>query len=186
MQNEIDNAGVAGLITVASGDRRRLATAAEALLLVEAVPGESIDRLLPTLDTIDRQRLLGAIGQLAGRLHAAGFFGPLRARDMICATMDGPDDTARVVLIDREARDPRPQSFTTQRAARALARTCLKFGRLGVELTADEHDAAIGGYLRGVADAWETTTEQLIEIVRPHVADLTKPGAKYAEGNSDG
>lgn len=183
MIRAIRNAGLPVMRPVAWGEHRRAGLAREAVLLVEAVPGESIDRLLPTLDTTDRQRLLGAIGHLGGRLHAAGFFGPLRARDMICATMD---DSPKIVLIDREARDPRPQPYTTQSAARSLARTWLKFGRLGIELTDEERDAVVAGYLGGTGDAWVTTPSGLIDAVRPHVADLTKPGAKYAGSDGHG
>ena len=75
-----------------------------------------LDRMLRQCqDPGKTKELLQSYGQLMARLHQAGFYCPLRLKDIIVT-----DDRESLVMIDRETRHPYPHYRSKYRAHRSL------------------------------------------------------------------
>jgi hypothetical protein len=149
-------AGFATMEPVAWGERRSLGLPVAGFLLVRAVPGADGAQLFETLQGKARSILLEEVGELVGRLHAAGFFHVVRLKDLIRHR-----DTGVLVLIDRETGKPWAGRFSRQRAVASLARAGRRTLRDGHRFgpTAVRHFLA--GYARGVVSLWPVSTGEL-------------------------
>jgi len=118
MLSGLDRAGFAVMQPVAWGETRRWGLPTGGFLVVSEVQGRDVADLCVTLSYTEKLELLHGVGRLVGGLHAAGFFQPVRLKDLI---REEPGN--RLVMIDRETSKPWPARFSTQRAVAALART---------------------------------------------------------------
>ena len=101
---------------MAAGEQRRLGFPGCGFVLVEEVKGIQLDRMLCQCEDSDKiKELLQSYGQLTARLHRAGFYCPLRLKDIIVT-----DDRQSLVMIDRETRHPYPHYRSKYRARRSL------------------------------------------------------------------
>jgi hypothetical protein len=101
---------------MATGEQRRLGFPGCGFVLVEEVKGIQMDRLLcQCKDPGKTKELLQSYGQLIARVHQAGFYCPLRLKDIIVT-----DDGESLVMIDRETRHPYPHYRSKYRAHRSL------------------------------------------------------------------
>jgi len=101
---------------MAVGEQRRFGFPRCGFILVEEVRGVSLDSLLCQAQQADqRDELLQAYGRLMGRLHQAGFYCPLRLKDIIVT-----ESESELVMIDREARYPYARRRSRLRARRSL------------------------------------------------------------------
>ena len=163
---------------IAWGERSKGALPHESVLLVEAVPGRPATDLLTDGDTYDRTRLLRAAASLAGRLNLAGFFQPLRLRDMICTgfTSDGQPE---LVLIDRETNLARRRGFTPARCGDFLARSYCKLLQAGVDPDIRQIGLCLRAYRAALAGAAAPSVRHLYKEAARRVEKLTGPGGKY-------
>jgi len=155
------SAGFAAMEAVAWGEQSRCGLPLGGFLVVREVPGDDVARLFRQATGGERRRLMFSVGNLIGRLHAAGFYHPVRFKDLIQrAACDGRD--GELVLIDRETSKPWPSIFSQRSCLRSLARTARRTLRDGHRPGAGSVSAFLHGYARGVADRWPVTAQQLI------------------------
>lgn len=108
---------------VAWGERRVLGIPVEGFLLVEEVPGVSVQTYWQQGDRQLRWRLMQDLGILLGKLNVAGFFAWVRLKDSICpAIPDNPQQPIPLVLIDRECSPTRLEPFSARACYYCLAR----------------------------------------------------------------
>ena len=128
-------------------------------ILTTEVPGVGLDQLLLERDGDGRRELMTQLGEQTARLHLAGFFTPLRQKDVIC-------NDHGWALIDRETRFPGPRSFSPRNAVKALKRTF----RREKENTAGWHELALAaycdGYRNAIREGWQVSSEELRRICR--------------------
>jgi len=129
---------------LAWGEERRFGLPVRGFLLVEGVDGRDVGELLTTLDLGQRRSLVAAFGGFVARLHGAGFFQPVRLKDVFCVMRpDGYDFT----LIDRETSKPWPVHFSRRRSVNALARAYRRTIRDGYPLSRRDVQGFLRAYL---------------------------------------
>lgn len=148
---------LAGFLTmepVAWGEQRRFGFPMRGFLVVREVRGEEAAVFFDQADGMEKRQLMKAIGRLVGRLHARGFFHPVRLKDLIY-TVDG------LVLIDRETSKPWRSLFFPQQCRDSLARAIRRIFRDGHRIGAGSACAFFQGYRRGVAERWKISSRDL-------------------------
>ena len=116
---------------------------------MKEVFGRDVADLCTTLSPPEKLELLRGVGRLVGNLHAAGFFQPVRLKDLIREESEN-----RLVMIDRETSKPWPTRFSKQRAVAALARTARRTIRDGHRFGPDSIRSVLLGYTEGVSGKW--------------------------------
>ena len=109
-------AGIDVMDVVAACEYTRWGLPIASAIMVAEVQGMDLENLFKEAARAQQNLLLLRLGALTGRLHMAGFFGAVRLKDVFV------DRDERYVLIDREARNPNPQTFSTKRAMQGLQR----------------------------------------------------------------
>ncbi|MDX9710849.1 MAG: lipopolysaccharide kinase InaA family protein [Trichloromonas sp.] len=136
---------------LAWGEERRFGLPVRGFLLVEGVQGTDLGHLFATLAPTDRRRELSeSFGAFVARLHGAGFFQPVRLKDVFCVSR--PDGYG-FTLIDRETSKPWPVRFSRRRSVNALARAYRRTIRDGHPLSRRDIQAFIRGFLNGLPPA---------------------------------
>jgi len=155
--------GFLAMEPVAWGEQRLLGVPLRGFLVVREVKGEELAKLFDRSNGTERQQLMKAFGRLVGRLHAKGFFHPVRLKDLI-STADG------LVLIDRETSKPWRSMFFPQQCRDSLARAIRRMIRDGHQIGAGSACAFLRGYRRGVAERWKISpcdlTAQICSALR--------------------
>ena len=154
------SAGFAVMRPVAWGEARRNGLPQGGFLVVAEVQGADVAGLSATLPSPERRGLLRGVGQLIGRLHAAGFFQPVRLKDLI-----REEPSQQLVMIDRETSKPWPVRFSRQRALTALARTARRTLRDGHRFGPAGVRDFLEGYGEGVASRWTVARAELRHLV---------------------
>lgn len=119
-------------------------------LLVRKVCGKEVSDLFENACGLERNQLMEQVGELIGRLHAKGFYQPVRLKDLICAEQG-------LVLIDRETSKPWRSFFWKRQCVVSLARAFRRTIRDGYLFGVGSTRAFLQGYQRGVADQWVVT-----------------------------
>lgn len=153
-------AGFAAMRPVAWGEERRWGMPVAGFLVVAEVQGAEVAGLFDAYSGTQRLALLGKVGGLVGRLHAAGFFHPVRLKDLICE-----EPSRQLVLIDRETSKPWPARFSRQRAVTSLARAARRTLRDGHRLGPASVRHFLDGYAAEVADRWPVSVRNLRQMV---------------------
>lgn len=159
MLTALREAGFAVMRPVAWGEERRWGLPLAGFLVVAEVRGAEVAGLFDGYSGAQRLALLGKVGGLVGRLHAAGFFHPVRLKDLIC------EEPLRLVLIDRETSKPWPARFSRQRAVTSLARAARRTLRDGHRLGPASVRYFLDGYAAEVADRWPVSVRNLRQMV---------------------
>lgn len=160
--SRLNRAGFATMKTVAYGEKRRLGWPVAGFLLVEEVQGQDVAEFYRACPPVMRAQLLSALGRFFGRLHGAGFFQPVRLKDIFLrGTFDGPGNGYEFVLIDRETSKPGSSAFTWKRALEALARTVRRTVRDGYILGRSEIRGFCRGYHQALGAACGSTAAAL-------------------------
>lgn len=160
MLTALHEAGFAVMRPVAWGEERRWGVPVAGFLVVAEVQGAEVAGLFDTCSGAQRLALLGKVGGLVGRLHAAGFFHPVRLKDLICE-----EPLRQLVLIDRETSKPWPARFSRQRAVTSLARAARRTLRDGHRLGPASARHFLDGYAAAVADRWAISVRNLRQMV---------------------
>jgi tRNA A-37 threonylcarbamoyl transferase component Bud32 len=155
MLQALRQAGFPAMEPLAWGERRVLGIPVSGFLVVNEVRGELADRLLSTLAGDQRESLLKEVGTLLGRLHAAGFYQPVRLKDLIRAEQG-------LVLIDRETSKPWRGVFARRWCLESLRRSIRKSISDGSALTHPDLEALASGYSSAIADRWRVRPDELL------------------------
>jgi len=152
--------GFAVMTPVAWGEQRRFGFPVCGFLVVREVCGEDVAQLYAASQAHDRLALLEEVGQLTGRLHAAGFYQAVRLKDLIRDCNSG-----QLVLIDRETSKPRLSRFSKNQAVATLARASRRTLRDGHRFGAATLRHFLLGYCKGVAGAWSISPDAMRRLM---------------------
>jgi hypothetical protein len=144
MIDALSAAGLPVMRALAWGEERRFGLPVRGFLLVEGVDGRDVGELLTALDPERRRLLVAAFGGFVAGLHGAGFFQPVRLKDVFCVL--GPEGY-RFTLIDRETSKPWPSAFTLRRSVNALARAYRRTIRDGYPISRRDVQQFIRAFL---------------------------------------
>ncbi len=123
MIDALASAGLPVMRALAWGEERRFGLPVRGFLLVEGVRGTDLADLFTAGSAVERRSLMHALGKFVGRLHGAGFYQPVRLKDVFCETThEGNEDSYSFVLIDRESSKPWPSRSSLRRCINSLAR----------------------------------------------------------------
>ena len=103
---------------VACGEQLCLGIPQRGFIITAEVSGEDLAGVFRAAGESDRILILGQFGALLGRLHARGFYGSTRLKDIIYAGR--PDVNPMLTLIDRETRNPYPKRVSAKRIVERL------------------------------------------------------------------
>ena len=156
MLTALTRAGFPVMQPVAWGETRRFGLPTGGFLVVAEVKGRDVATLATELPSAERLDLLRKVGFLVGRLHAKGFFQPVRLKDLIRDESQG-----RLVMIDRETSKPWPTRFAQKRAVEALARTARRTLRDGHRFGPASFKSILSGYVQGVSEKWPVSVVDL-------------------------
>ncbi len=143
----------------AAGEETRFGAPVASFILTTEVPGVGLDQLLRDSDDEGRRALMTQLGELTARLHLAGFFTPLRQKDVIC-------NNSEWALIDRETRFPGPRSFSPRNATRGLERTFRRERENSEGWDELALAAYCDGYREGVSERWQVSSDDLRRVCR--------------------
>lgn len=154
-------AGFATMAPVAWGERRLLGWPLEGFLLVREVPGRDVASCFDAFAPVQRRALIASVGRLIGRLHAQGFYHPVRLKDLILDEA-GQGDADSLVLIDRETSKPWPSRFSRQFCLTSLARTYRRTIRDGHVLGPGCLSAFLRAYAQALRSCWDVSPSSLL------------------------
>lgn len=160
MLTALDRAGFAVMQPVAWGESRRTGMPTGGFLVVSEVRGRDVADLAATLPPREKLALFREVGNLIGRLHASGFFQPVRLKDLIFEEPPG-----RLVMIDRETSKPWPTRFARKRAVEGLARTARRTLRDGHRFGPASLKSILSGYAQGVSGTWQIREDDLRRVL---------------------
>ncbi len=103
---------------VATGEELHYGIPQRGFIMTREVEGRDLALVYRAADDTERCHILRHFGSLLGRLHANGFYGSTRLKDIIYA--DLPGDSPKLTLIDRETRNPYPKRATARRVMSRL------------------------------------------------------------------
>lgn len=155
MLQALRQAGFPAMEPLAWGERRVLGIPVGGFLVVNEVRGELADRLLSTLSDDGRASFLKEVGALLGKLHAAGFYQPVRLKDLIKSEQG-------LVLIDRETSKPWRVRFARRWCLESLRRSIRKSISDGSALTRRDLESLASGYCEAIADRWQVRPDELV------------------------
>jgi hypothetical protein len=159
MIDALVSAGLPVMRALAWGEERHFGLPVRGFLLVEGVRGTDLADLFAAGSATERRSLMHALGKFVGQLHGAGFYQPVRLKDVFCeAALDGNKDSLSFVLIDRESSKPWPSRFSLRRCINSMARAYRRTIRDGYCFSRDEIKMFTASYLdalnsRGVPSA---------------------------------
>lgn len=142
---ELQSCGIAVMDVVAAGESSRWVAPDFSFILVKEVPGDALDGVFADAAPERRRALIAELGRQAGQLHRAGFFTPVRMKDVI-VTPQG-----EFVLIDRETRKPGARRFARRKALLSLQRTLRRESRDGAAWGEDELRLYVDAYLSALS-----------------------------------
>jgi len=123
MIDALTSAGLPVMRALAWGEERRCGLPVRGFLLVKGVRGTDLADLFAAGSIAERRSLMYALGKFVGRLHGAGFYQPVRLKDVFCEKPPGGNMAGHsFMLIDRESSKPWPSSFSLRRCINSLAR----------------------------------------------------------------
>ena len=153
MLKKLQRAGFQTMEPVAWGEQRRFGFPICGILVVREVQGEEFAQLYDAVDGMRKKELMKEAGQLIGRLHAHGFFQPVRLKDIIYSEKG-------MVLIDRETSKPRPSLFLKKKCLSNIARAARRTMRDGHRFGGGSAAAFLQGYEEGVSKRWKMDLPQ--------------------------
>lgn len=171
---QLNAAGFETMQPVAWGQRSTFGWPSEGFMVCEAIDGVDLHQLYQRSDQPMRLWLQQQFGKLVGKLHAAGFFQPVRQKDLICggtasdlSACRASGASARLVLIDRATSKPWPTRFSLGKCQGILSRTQRRIARDGQVMTPEELQAFAEGYCDGLGQADAVKPAQVVDWLKP-------------------
>jgi len=153
------SAGFPVMEPIAWGEARVACIPKKGFLVVRGLPGRSLAEVYQGAEADERIGIMSRLGELLGRLHAAGFFQPLRLKDLIQGS------SGEWTLIDRECARPWRKRFSQRSAVTSLARTARRTLRDGHTMGHCAVRAFLDGYLKGICGCWHTGRIELLRLI---------------------
>lgn len=176
MVKRLHAAGFAAMEPLAWGETRRAGLPTRGFILTRGISGRDFAQVFDQATGKGKLLLMRRMGNLVGRLHAAGFFHPVRLKDLILSSRQ---DDGELVLIDRETSKPwRKFWFTRTGCIRSLARATRRTLRDGHRLGPGSSLAFLKGYREGIAPRWEVSLNELRSAVLQAVRKELKTGRR--------
>jgi len=163
----LQSAGFAVMEPVAWGEEWIGWFKVRGFLLVREVIGQEVAELFDCSSDRERLELMGQMGRLIGRLHAKGFFHPVRLKDLILTEKD-------LVLIDRETSKPWKSPFLKLCCLRSLSRSYCRICRDGHQIDDCEGITFLEGYRQGLASRLILEHSHLQEVLRKQIRQERK------------
>ncbi len=164
MLNRLNEAGFATMRPVAFGERRFFGWPVGGFLLAEEVRGKEVVDFHKLCSPSERKKLFHSPGRYLGRLHAAGFFQPVRLKDLFLTHDPGGEDQEfALILIDRETSKPWPSKFSRRRAMKALARATRRTRRDGHAIGHEDTRTFCRAYHRALSPLLDLSPETLLK-----------------------
>lgn len=164
--DRLHKAGFSVMRPIAWGEHTRFGLPESGFLMAKGIRGMDAHELRDHASQDVRCQLQKDFGELTGRLHAAGFFQPVRLKDLICRDADnqsvGPFD---LLLIDRATSKPWATRFSRDKGLRAIRRAFRRSSRDGVLLSDAERQAFASGYCDAVAERCEFSTDSVEAMI---------------------
>lgn len=165
----LQTAGFATMEVVAAGELTRLGIAREGFILSKEIKGTDLSILFKQSNLNDRLILISQFAQLNARLHVKGFFSPVRLKDVFYVPSN--QQQSRMVLIDREARNPTPKPFSPQRTHRVIdsIKTSIrrqKRSTSSIQYTHSEIRRALITYSQAIQHKWQISPKDLLSALR--------------------
>ncbi|NLN61031.1 MAG: hypothetical protein GX147_10145 [Deltaproteobacteria bacterium] len=154
----LQSSGFAAMEPMAWGEESIGWLKVRGFLLVRDVSGQEVVDLFNSSSERERYTLAFETGKLIGRLHAGGFFHPVRLKDLILTDKG-------LVLIDRETSKPWKALFLKSYCLNSLARSYRRTCRDGHHIGHDEADAFLEGYGQTISSRLRVDPEQLRDWV---------------------
>lgn len=155
--------GISVVEVAAAGESSSWGILNYSFLLTPEVEGPFLHVLFEDADHEERISLLSSLGSLSGRLHTAGFFSPVRMKDVIV------DTEGRYVMIDRETRKPGSRKYSQRKALQGLRRTIARQARDGIHWNRELMHAYLAAYLSDapseLAMSEEALDQRLIDML---------------------
>jgi Lipopolysaccharide kinase (Kdo/WaaP) family len=161
----LQQAGLDVMEVAAAGEQRFLGFPCASFVMVRHMAGTDFHEFYSALDTSQRRPFAHQLGQLYGHLHIKGFFASVRLRDIIYQDQ-GVHPTPRLVLIDREVRNPYPRRFSQRRAINALLTALRRHRKEGYEISGGECRAFISAYADVISSQWPIGCVKLLRRCR--------------------
>ncbi len=164
---------------MAWGESTRFGLPLRGFMLTREVSGIDADKIHRQGDAAARKQLHHDYGQLVGRLHAAGFFQPVRLKDMICRNADANSSGPfQLVLIDRATSKPWATLFRQAKSFSVIQRAFRRSSRDGIYLADAEKSAFAEGYCRAVSSRCNVTVGMVTSLLNETAAPApAMPGA---------
>jgi len=172
MLHLLKSSGFETMEPVAWGEQRLGLLTVRGFVLVRKVPGKELAGLFDESEGHMQFRLVREMGHLVGRLHARGFFHPVRLKDLI-ATNDG------LVLIDRETSKPWKSRFFEWRCRSSLIRALRRMLRDGHPIGPGSVCAFLLGYRDGMSEHHKI---QMRKFTAQIFADFRKTNLRQSAG----
>jgi len=153
-------AGFRTLEPLAWGEQRRWGLPVRGFLLTREAGGQEVADLLVQGRAGARDALWREIGVLLARLHLAGFFQPVRIKDLL-------RDASGLILIDRETSKPWRAFFARRWCVKALRRSLYR-SRLADGEPPCVPVAFWEAYTTTIAPRWTVAPDALDRRVREH------------------
>jgi len=159
---------------VAAGEELRFAVPVRGFIITREIPGQDLARVYRMADKTGRNNILSQFGCLMGRLHSSGFFGSTRLKDIISA--GSPQASMKLILIDRETRNPYPKRATSEKLIARLLLNIHRQARQGEVFTISEWESFADSYCRSLTENLSIDAKQLSTAI---LEKLDQPGKAY-------
>lgn len=164
MLNRLNDAGFATMRPVAFGERRLFGWPIGGFLLTEEVRGVELADLHKLCSPPDRRNLFRSLGEYLGLLHSAGFFQPVRLKNLFLSHDHGrAGKKSAFILIDRETSKPWRAKFSRRRALQTPARAARRTLRDGHTIGRGEARAFSRVYHRALGPLLGLSPEILLK-----------------------
>ena len=167
--------GFNAMPVLAWGERRTLGWLPDqGFMLAGDMPGDSLEDVFAAGTTPVRQRVLGVVGRLMGRLHQHGFGVTLRLHDLLASARDFETATWRAIdpaMIDLDFKGQvlRATGFDLDQAIRATAHSAYLLLRTGQRFEHGEAVAWWRGYRQHLRSVGITLPRRLSQRLRMQV-----------------
>jgi hypothetical protein len=119
-------------------------------VMTREVEGRDLALVYRAADDRQRCHILEQFGSLLGRLHASGFYGSTRLKDIIYA--DAAGGSPKLTLIDRETRNPYPKRATAKRVMSRLLFNIRRQAQQGERFSEREWKSFSEAYCQSLSD----------------------------------
>jgi hypothetical protein len=154
---QLQLAGIPVMTVAAVGERRYLGLPKEGFIVVVGIEGDDLELVFRSSNDTGKSIIMRQLGALNAQLHVHGFLKPIRLKDLIITP------SQKLVLIDRETRNPFPRRFSQERALQSLIKAGQRQHRDGVKYSEADNLVMLKAYYQGCSQLWPETEQAFLE-----------------------